>query len=56
MVDALCINMRNMEERSHQIVNMRRIFSNASSVWVWLGTEEGVSAALDSSECLLNSD
>ena len=45
-VDALCINMGNMEERSHQIVNMRRIFSNASSVWVWLGTEEGVSAAL----------
>jgi len=45
-VDALCIDMENMEERSHQIVNMRRIFSNASSVWVWLGTGEGVSAAL----------
>jgi hypothetical protein len=38
--------MQDMEERSAQIVNMKKIFRNASSVRIWLGSEEGTSAAL----------
>ncbi|KAK0634143.1 heterokaryon incompatibility, partial [Immersiella caudata] len=36
-VDAVCIDQSNCQERNHQVRMMRRIFSNASSVIVWLG-------------------
>lgn len=41
-IDALCIDQANTEERSHQVQQMQKIYSNASSVSVWLGeTEKG---------------
>jgi hypothetical protein len=35
-VDAVCINQKNATERSHQVANMSKIYSNAQSVWVSL--------------------
>ncbi|KAF2836992.1 HET-domain-containing protein, partial [Patellaria atrata CBS 101060] len=45
-IDALCINQADMEEKSHQIALMGRIYSVAESVIVWLGLqdESGVDA------------
>ncbi|KAL5325717.1 hypothetical protein ACEPPN_006847 [Leptodophora sp. 'Broadleaf-Isolate-01'] len=36
-VDAICIDQRNAEERSSQILLMRDVFQRASKVVVWLG-------------------
>jgi hypothetical protein len=36
-VDALCINQNDREERSRQVLRMRRIYMEASLVLVWLG-------------------
>ncbi|RYP93271.1 hypothetical protein DL770_000646 [Monosporascus sp. CRB-9-2] len=42
--DALCIDQNNKEEQSHQVQLMTRIYSQASSVAVWLGPEKDNSA------------
>jgi len=34
--DAVCINQQNNEERSHQVRNMREIYSKASEVFCWV--------------------
>ena len=39
LVDAVCINQKNVAERSHQVSIMRTIYSNASVVDVWLDLE-----------------
>jgi Heterokaryon incompatibility protein (HET) len=39
-VDALCINQADLDEKSHQIRFMPRIYTNAFSVIMWLGEEE----------------
>jgi hypothetical protein len=36
-IDALCINQENVKEKTAQVARMDEIYSNASSVWVWLG-------------------
>jgi hypothetical protein len=36
-IDAVCINQEDVEERSHQVQLMRKIYQQASSVLVWLG-------------------
>lgn len=36
-VDAVCINQGNLEERSHQVQLMAKIYSKANRVIVWLG-------------------
>ncbi|PVH93608.1 HET-domain-containing protein, partial [Periconia macrospinosa] len=36
-VDAICIEQSNIQERNHQVAQMRDIYSTASSVIVWLG-------------------
>jgi Heterokaryon incompatibility protein (HET) len=36
-IDALCINQKSVEEKTHQIRQMSKIYSGASSVTVWLG-------------------
>ncbi|KAF4778590.1 hypothetical protein HER10_EVM0007452 [Colletotrichum scovillei] len=36
-IDALCIEQANLEEKSWQISTMRKIFSGADMVYVWLG-------------------
>jgi Heterokaryon incompatibility protein (HET) len=44
-VDALCINQRDMIEKSSQIPKMFEIYNQAKSVCVWLGVEEDNSGA-----------
>jgi hypothetical protein len=47
-IDAVCINQRDLKERSHQVNVMGDIFSRASQVFIWLGdsiTEEDNSLA-----------
>lgn len=39
-IDALCINQENDEELSHQILHMQKIYSQATRVVAWVGTEE----------------
>lgn len=36
-IDAMCIDQSNVMERNHQVQIMRKIYSNAQSVSVWLG-------------------
>lgn len=46
-VDALCIDQGNLEERSGQVQLMKKIYSNAMRVRVWLGLSiEGTSEAM----------
>ncbi|KAI1391879.1 HET-domain-containing protein [Hypoxylon trugodes] len=40
-IDAICIDQENIQERNHQVHMMKRIFSSASSVVVWLGEATG---------------
>lgn len=47
-VDAICINQDDVKERNHQVHIMKRIYSKAASVVVWLGPENQSSrAAMD---------
>jgi Heterokaryon incompatibility protein (HET) len=39
-VDALCINQRDLKERSHQVAQMGSIFSQSARVVAWIGREE----------------
>jgi hypothetical protein len=43
-VDAVCIDQSNLRERNHQVKSMASIFSKATKVLVWLGSEECGSA------------
>lgn len=36
-IDALCIDQKNLEERSKQVQNMLLVYQNATAVRVWLG-------------------
>ncbi|KAI2602746.1 HET-domain-containing protein [Hypoxylon sp. NC1633] len=40
-IDAICIDQDNVLERNHQVHMMKRIFSTAASVVVWLGDVAG---------------
>jgi hypothetical protein len=44
-VDAICINQKDTDERSHQVQRMAQIYSNAEQVIVWLGDEIGKTKA-----------
>jgi hypothetical protein len=39
-IDAIAIDQSNVQERNHQVQMMKRIYSNAESVSVWLGEED----------------
>ena len=39
-IDAICIDQMNLRERNHQVQMMRQIYSNAESVYAWLGVED----------------
>jgi len=41
-IDALSINQTNVLEQNHQVQMMRQIYTNAHSVWVWLGEADDV--------------
>ncbi|KAI1142678.1 heterokaryon incompatibility protein-domain-containing protein [Hypoxylon sp. FL0543] len=38
-IDALCINQRNIQECAEQVKLMRRLYTTASTVCIWLGSE-----------------
>jgi Heterokaryon incompatibility protein (HET) len=38
--DAICINQNDVKERNHQVGLMRRIFSSAARVLIWLGRDD----------------
>lgn len=38
-IDAICINQQDVTERNHQVGLMKRIYSMASSVYIWLGRD-----------------
>lgn len=35
--DAVCINQKDLEERSHQVALMGDIYSGAGEIFIWLG-------------------
>ncbi|CAG8958443.1 hypothetical protein HYFRA_00011120 [Hymenoscyphus fraxineus] len=39
-IDAICINQSDITEKSHQILRMRQIYTQAELVTVWLGPEK----------------
>ena len=39
-VDALCINQKDQDERGHQILRMKNIYSRASETVAWLGPDK----------------
>lgn len=39
-IDAICINQSDDKEKSHQVLQMRNIYSLASQVLIWLGTSD----------------
>ncbi|KAG9200485.1 hypothetical protein G6514_006996 [Epicoccum nigrum] len=47
-IDAVCINQEVVEERNHQVSMMKRIYSTAACVYIWLGAEaEDSDCAMD---------
>ncbi|KAH7071040.1 heterokaryon incompatibility protein-domain-containing protein [Paraphoma chrysanthemicola] len=36
-IDAICINQQDLEEKSHQVQQMSKVYSNATTVITWLG-------------------
>ncbi|PMD37703.1 HET-domain-containing protein, partial [Hyaloscypha variabilis F] len=47
-IDAICIDQRNVKERSRQVSRMHQIYENADGVLVWLGeADEDSDLALD---------
>ncbi|KAH7377554.1 heterokaryon incompatibility protein-domain-containing protein [Cadophora sp. MPI-SDFR-AT-0126] len=46
-VDAVCINQKDAQERSHQVRNMRQIYSRAQEVISFVGSFERISNAID---------
>jgi hypothetical protein len=43
--DAICINQRNVAERSQQVAIMRKVYEAATSVLIWLGEGDPVAEA-----------
>ncbi|KIV84541.1 hypothetical protein PV11_00315 [Exophiala sideris] len=47
-IDQICINQADIEERSHQVSLMRRVYKKATTVQVWLGDAiEGSTTAME---------
>jgi len=38
-IDAVCIDQSNISERSHQVMLIREIYTNAETVDIWLGSD-----------------
>jgi hypothetical protein len=50
-IDALCINQKDLEERSAQVAMMMAIYAQAKCVHIWIGNEIGPSSeAMDTLE------
>lgn len=44
-IDAICIQQANLEEKSHQVAMMGKIYAEAASVVIWLGSDDDGSTA-----------
>ena len=53
-VDALCINQKDIDEKSKQVPRMTEIFSSAYTVLIWLGTFEKLGRKILGIELLLH--
>ena len=50
-IDALCINQRDIEERSHQVQHMAAIYRSAENVLIWLGEWPNPAACSHPEDC-----
>ncbi|KAH8623354.1 HET-domain-containing protein [Alternaria alternata] len=41
-IDAICINQDDVQERGHQVQEMKRVYSNAKCVYCWLNLENAM--------------
>jgi hypothetical protein len=42
-IDAICINQMDVEEKSHQVASMGKLYSKATKTLIWLGNDvEGI--------------
>jgi hypothetical protein len=53
-IDAICINQSNIAERNQQVQEMRRIYSRAESVFIWLGHDKDDTLSNDAMDYLLS--
>ncbi len=53
-IDAICINQRNIDEKSKQVPKMTEIFSSAYTVLIWLGAFERLGRNIVGVELLLH--
>ncbi|KAH7396766.1 heterokaryon incompatibility protein-domain-containing protein [Phaeosphaeria sp. MPI-PUGE-AT-0046c] len=37
-IDALCVDQKNIQERNHQVAQMKQIYSQSQKLLIWLGT------------------
>lgn len=44
-IDALCINQKDVTERGHQVGIMHEIYRNTQKNLIWLGHDDGTTAA-----------
>ena len=51
-IDAICIDQKSLQERNHQVQMMRQIYSNAESVYAWLGEEDEATYSNVAMTCL----
>jgi len=45
-IDFMCINQNDIDEKNHQVGQMREVYSNASRVLAWLGEGDSLSGSL----------
>jgi hypothetical protein len=50
-IDALCINQRDITERSHQVQHMAKIYRTAKQVLIWLGEWPSCASCSNPDEC-----
>jgi hypothetical protein len=50
-IDALCINQRDITERSHQVQHMAKIYRSAKHVLIWLGEWPSCASCSNPDEC-----
>jgi hypothetical protein len=55
-IDAICINQSNIRERNHQVQLMNVIYSQAKSVYIWLGLIEERCLSIEAMEFLKDVD
>jgi len=55
-LDAICIDQDDIEERSHQVQEMKRIYSGAKCVYSWLGSDKPLPRRRDQLEYIFQAE